>query len=187
MHADVVVGRRLAVRCSITRSPYTATAALTQPPSFRACTTSAVQCGRESIACHLVSPRSRGQDGPGGAVGCRRDHRAGAPGAPGFRRSGHVAAPWHRVPRRPDRPPRCDGSRSRRVGGRVGAAVHHRNRRAARRGLAEQFDLHPQHVRTAIDFAAMHRQEIDAQVAANDAAAEEARRLAERRSALMAS
>jgi hypothetical protein len=33
----------------------------------------------------------------------------------------------------------------------------------------------------------MHRQEIDAQVAANDAAAEEARRLAERRASLMAS
>ncbi len=53
--------------------------------------------------------------------------------------------------------------------------------------LAEQFGLHPQHIRTAVDFAATHRQDIDAQVAANDAAAEEARRLAERRTALMAS
>jgi len=53
--------------------------------------------------------------------------------------------------------------------------------------LAEQFDLHPKHIRTAVDFAAGHRQEIDAQVAANHAAAEEARRLAERRAALMAS
>ncbi len=53
--------------------------------------------------------------------------------------------------------------------------------------LAEQFDLHPKHIRTAIDFAAVHRQEINAQVAANDAAAEEARRLAERRASLMAS
>jgi len=53
--------------------------------------------------------------------------------------------------------------------------------------LAEQFGLHPQHIRTAVDFAATHRRDIDAQVAANDAAAEEARRLAERRAALMAS
>jgi hypothetical protein len=53
--------------------------------------------------------------------------------------------------------------------------------------LAEQFGLHPRHIRTAIDFAAEHKEEIEAQVAANDAAAEEARRLAERRAALMAS
>jgi uncharacterized protein (DUF433 family) len=45
--------------------------------------------------------------------------------------------------------------------------------------LAEQFDLHPRHIRTAIDFAAAHREDIDAQVAANDAAAEQARQLAE--------
>lgn len=53
--------------------------------------------------------------------------------------------------------------------------------------LGEQFGLHPRHIRTAIDFAASHREEIDAQVAANDAAAEEARRLAEGRARLMAS
>ncbi len=53
--------------------------------------------------------------------------------------------------------------------------------------LAEQFGLHPRHIRTAVDFAATHRRDIDAQVAANDAAAEEARRLAERRASLMAS
>jgi hypothetical protein len=53
--------------------------------------------------------------------------------------------------------------------------------------LAKQFGLHPRHIRTAIDFAASHQQEIDAQVAANDAAAEEARRLAEGRARLMAS
>ena len=53
--------------------------------------------------------------------------------------------------------------------------------------LAEQFGLHPRHIRTAIDFAASHREEIDAQVAANDAAAEEARQVAERRARLMAS
>jgi hypothetical protein len=53
--------------------------------------------------------------------------------------------------------------------------------------LAEQFGLHPRHIRTAVDFAASHREEIQAQVAANDAAAEEARRLAEGRARLMAS
>lgn len=34
------------------------------------------------------------------------------------------------------------------------------------RMLAEQFDLHPRHIRTAIDYAAVHRDDIDAQVAA---------------------
>lgn len=53
--------------------------------------------------------------------------------------------------------------------------------------LAEQFDLHPRHIRTAIDFAAAHREQIDAEIAANDAAAEAARRLAEERARLMAS
>lgn len=53
--------------------------------------------------------------------------------------------------------------------------------------LAEQFDLHPRHVRTAIDFASAHREDIEAQVKANDDAAEEARRFAEHRAGLMAS
>lgn len=53
--------------------------------------------------------------------------------------------------------------------------------------LAEQFGLHVRHIRTAIDFAAAHRNVIDEQVAANDAAAEVARRLAEQRASLMAS
>jgi hypothetical protein len=53
--------------------------------------------------------------------------------------------------------------------------------------LAEQFGLHPRHIRTAIDFAAVHREDIEAQVAANDAAAERARQLAEQRAGLMAS
>lgn len=52
--------------------------------------------------------------------------------------------------------------------------------------LAEQFDLHPRHIRTAIDFAAVHRDAIDADVAANDAAAERVRELAERRAELFA-
>jgi len=53
--------------------------------------------------------------------------------------------------------------------------------------LAEQFALHPRHIRVAIDFAAMHKEDIDAQVAANDAAAAQARELAERRARLLAS
>lgn len=52
--------------------------------------------------------------------------------------------------------------------------------------LAEQFALHPRHIRTAIDFAATHREAIDLQVRANDEAAEAARRRAEGRAALMA-
>jgi hypothetical protein len=51
--------------------------------------------------------------------------------------------------------------------------------------LAEQFDLHPRHIRTAIDFAAAHRDVIDAEVRANDQAADEARDLASRRTDLM--
>lgn len=53
--------------------------------------------------------------------------------------------------------------------------------------LAEQFDLHPGHLRTAIDYAAAHRAEIDAQVAANDAAALDAEEIARQRADLMAS
>ena len=53
--------------------------------------------------------------------------------------------------------------------------------------LAEQFGLHARHIRAAIDFAASHREVIDAQITANDAAAEDARKLAEGRARLMAS
>lgn len=53
--------------------------------------------------------------------------------------------------------------------------------------LAEQFEIHPRHVRVAIDYAAAHRGVIDAEVAANDAAAEQARELAQQRADLMAS
>jgi uncharacterized protein (DUF433 family) len=52
--------------------------------------------------------------------------------------------------------------------------------------LAEQFDLHPRHIRMAIDFAATHREEIEAEIKANDEAAEEAREIAKRRADLMA-
>ncbi len=53
--------------------------------------------------------------------------------------------------------------------------------------LAEQFGLHPRHIRTAIDFAAVHRDEIDAQVTGNDEAARLAQQMAEARGDLMAS
>jgi hypothetical protein len=53
--------------------------------------------------------------------------------------------------------------------------------------LAEQFDLHPRHIRTAIDYAAVHRDDIDAQVAANDEAAQRTARIAQARDDLMAS
>ena len=55
------------------------------------------------------------------------------------------------------------------------------------RALAEQFGLHPRQVQVAIDFAADHRDAIEAQVAANDTAAEAARQAAQRRAGLMAS
>jgi hypothetical protein len=55
------------------------------------------------------------------------------------------------------------------------------------RALAEQFGLHPRQIQVAIDFAADHRDAIEAQVAANDAAAEAARQAAQRRAGLMAS
>lgn len=53
--------------------------------------------------------------------------------------------------------------------------------------LAEQFGLHPRHIRTAIDFAVAHRDEIDAQIAHNDDAAQRAQRTAFARGDLMAS
>ena len=71
----------------------------------------------------------------------------------------------------------------------VAAALRHTEGTDEQRvvALAEQFDLHPRHVRTAIDFAAVHREEIDAQVAANDDAARRAQRMAEARADLLAS
>lgn len=53
--------------------------------------------------------------------------------------------------------------------------------------LAEQFGQHPAQIRVALDFAALHREEIDARVEANDAALEAVRVLAEERAKLMAS
>lgn len=53
--------------------------------------------------------------------------------------------------------------------------------------LAEQFDLHPRHIRTAIDYAAVHRDAIDAEINRNDEAAAQAERTAQARADLMAS
>jgi hypothetical protein len=53
--------------------------------------------------------------------------------------------------------------------------------------LAEQFDLHPRHICTAIDFATAYREVIDAQVTANGAAAERTREVVEQHARLMAS
>lgn len=53
--------------------------------------------------------------------------------------------------------------------------------------LAEQFDLHPRQIRTAINYAAVHRDQIDAQVAANDEAAQRTAQVAQARDDLMAS
>ena len=53
--------------------------------------------------------------------------------------------------------------------------------------LAEQFDLHPRHIRTAIDYAAVHRSDIDTQVARNDDAARRAQQTAHARDDLMTS
>jgi len=53
--------------------------------------------------------------------------------------------------------------------------------------LAEQFGLHPRHIRTAIDFAAVHRDEIEAEVARNDEAAQRAQQMAAARDDLLES
>ena len=50
--------------------------------------------------------------------------------------------------------------------------------------LADQFDLRPRHIRTAIDFAAPHREVIEEQIAANVRAAKQARELVARRAEL---
>lgn len=71
----------------------------------------------------------------------------------------------------------------------VASALRYTKGRAEQRiaDLAEQFELHPRHIRTAIDFAAAHREQIDADIALNDAAIDEAQAQAKRRADLMAS
>lgn len=53
--------------------------------------------------------------------------------------------------------------------------------------LADQFDLHPRHIRVAIDYAATHRDQIDDQIRQNDLAAAQAEQLARSRQGLLAS
>ncbi|MGI8574443.1 MAG: hypothetical protein ACR2MA_03680 [Egibacteraceae bacterium] len=53
--------------------------------------------------------------------------------------------------------------------------------------LAEQFGIHTRHIRTAVDYAGVYREQIDAEIAENDAAAIRARQKARARDDLMAS
>jgi len=52
--------------------------------------------------------------------------------------------------------------------------------------LAEESGLHPRQIRTAIDFAAAHREAIEARIRRNELAAGASRRAAEAREALLA-
>lgn len=52
--------------------------------------------------------------------------------------------------------------------------------------LAAESDLHPRQIRTALEFAARHRDAIEARIASNEQAIVEGRRAAEERQALLA-
>lgn len=52
--------------------------------------------------------------------------------------------------------------------------------------LAQESELHPRQIRTAIDFAAEHREQIDSRIRRNQEAAEASRRAADEREALLA-
>jgi hypothetical protein len=52
--------------------------------------------------------------------------------------------------------------------------------------LAKESELHPRQIRTAIDFAAEHREQIESRIRRNDEAAEASHRAAEEREALLA-
>lgn len=54
-------------------------------------------------------------------------------------------------------------------------------------GAAEQLGLPERHIRAAVNFAAAHPHEVEQRVALNDAAAEQARRLADQRARMLAS
>jgi hypothetical protein len=58
-----------------------------------------------------------------------------------------------------------------------GGPLHHTTGNPDQRlaAAAEQFDVLPRHLGTAIDFALTHREVIEGQTAANDAAAKRAR------------
>lgn len=52
--------------------------------------------------------------------------------------------------------------------------------------LAAESDLHPRQIRTALEFAARHPDEVEARIARNEQAIAEGRRAAEQRQALLA-
>lgn len=52
--------------------------------------------------------------------------------------------------------------------------------------LAEESGLHPRQIRIALDFAAAHPEQIQKRIERNERAAEESRRIAEQREALLA-
>lgn len=70
----------------------------------------------------------------------------------------------------------------------VAAALCHVSGREAKRiaTLAEQFGIHERQVVLAVNYAAAHRDEIEARIAANDLALEEAERVAAERERLFA-
>lgn len=70
----------------------------------------------------------------------------------------------------------------------IAAALRHVTGREAKRvaALAEQFDLHERQVVIALNYAAAHRDEIEARVRANDRALAEAERIAAERERLLA-
>lgn len=71
----------------------------------------------------------------------------------------------------------------------VVAGVRHARGRGEQRvaEAAEQMGLPPRAIRLAIDFAAAHPAEVEERIAANEAAAEEVRKLAQARARLLAS
>jgi hypothetical protein len=69
----------------------------------------------------------------------------------------------------------------------VSALRHARGSEASRvAAVAEEFGIHERQVEIALNYAAAHRHEIDAQVRGNDEALEEAERIAAERQRLLA-
>jgi hypothetical protein len=70
----------------------------------------------------------------------------------------------------------------------IAAALRHTHGTEAKRvaALAEQFGIHERQVGIALDYAAAHREEIDARLEANERALADAERLAAERGRLLA-
>jgi len=70
----------------------------------------------------------------------------------------------------------------------IASALHHTGGTEAERvaALAEHFGLHQRQVVIALNYAAAHRQEIEARIRANDGALDEAERVAGERDRLLA-